>query len=178
MAALPRPLLGFLGTVRADRLDIPLVESLGAAFPGGTLLFAGREHDDGRGGLARLRSIPNVRLLGPRPRSEVPALAAAMDVAVAPYADGRLNRACWPLKVLDALAAGRPAVCAPARTDLVEIRDAAAFAGDPASFAAAVRAALAEGNGPEAAARRRAAVADLSWDRIARRFADLAAGPR
>jgi len=175
-ASLPRPVLGFVGTVRADRLDLDILEHLSRAFPGGTLLFAGREFDDGGGSMARLRALPNARLLGPRPRSEVAAIVGALDAAVAPYGDGRLNRSCWPLKVLDALAAGRPAVYSPPRPDLGEIADCVAWASDPASFEQAVRRALEEGNGPEAEERRRAAVADLTWTRVAERFRGLA-GP-
>ena len=44
------------------------------------------------------------RVLGFRPRDRIPDYVAAFDVAVAPYRDCLVNRSCYPLKVVEALA--------------------------------------------------------------------------
>jgi glycosyltransferase involved in cell wall biosynthesis len=59
-----------------------------------------------RGLLAR----PNVRLLGQRPRAELPALVATFDVALVPYVRSLQTAAVFPLKLHEYLAAGRRVV--------------------------------------------------------------------
>jgi glycosyltransferase involved in cell wall biosynthesis len=174
LAGLPRPILGFVGTLTAERMDIGTLEAVSRAFPGGTLLFAGDEIESPEGGLARLRALPNARLLGFRPREEVPGIVRALDVALCPYRDTAINRHCYPLKVVDALAAGRPVVYSPARGDLQELAPLARFVGPREEFVAAVRDALSEGSPPALEERRRTAVRALSWEVLAERFAAAA----
>ena len=81
-----------------------------------------------------------------------------------PYTLSDFNRASFPLKTLEYLAAGRPVVATrlPAiewlGTELVRIED------DAERFADAVDAAIAEGLGADMVAARRAFAAEHSWD--------------
>ena len=53
---------------------------------------------------------PNVHWLGTKPFAELPSYLGAIDVGLTPYAQSAFNRASFPLKTLEYLAAGRPAV--------------------------------------------------------------------
>jgi glycosyltransferase involved in cell wall biosynthesis len=58
--------------------------------------------------LRRLRRLANVDLAGPVPAATVPAEIEGSDLCVIPFRAGPLIRATDPLKVYEALAAGRP----------------------------------------------------------------------
>jgi len=172
LEGLPRPLLGFAGTVNVERLDLPLLISVAKARPDFGFALVGSAVGTLPEGLTELA---NVRVLGFRPRERIPDYVAAFDVAIAPYRDCRINRSCYPLKVIEALAMGIPAVYAPRRTDLEELSPYVRYAGDADGFLVAVDDALTENELPRAADRRRCAARDLGWDRLTERFLGLAA---
>jgi glycosyltransferase involved in cell wall biosynthesis len=116
IAHLPRPLLGYVGSVEG-RVDWPLMRRLGEAFPDASLVIVGRPplpgrrppswHDEWRA----LAERPNVHALGWRDQAELPAYYAAFDVSLIPYRiDDPFNRACSPTKIMDGMGSGRPIV--------------------------------------------------------------------
>ncbi|MBX7116027.1 MAG: glycosyltransferase [Myxococcaceae bacterium] len=66
----------------------------------------------------RRRLPPNVRALGPRSIEQVPAYLAHTDIALLPFAPGKVSTAVSPIKVFEYLFMGKPVVA----TDLPEIR--------------------------------------------------------
>jgi teichuronic acid biosynthesis glycosyltransferase TuaH len=107
---LPRPVVGLVGQL-SDRIDISVLEVIASA--GYSLLIVGPL--DPRWGGARfnaLTSMPHVCYAGSVPGSAVPDYLAAMDVGITPYRDTPFNRASFPLKTLEYLGAGVPAVSA------------------------------------------------------------------
>jgi teichuronic acid biosynthesis glycosyltransferase TuaH len=92
-------------------------------------------------------------------------------VGLVPYRDTVFNRASFPLKTLEYLAAGRGAVA----TDLPAIRwlhtDLVDVASDPVAFADAVDRALPLPRSSSLVARRQALARDHGWDRRAAAFA-------
>jgi teichuronic acid biosynthesis glycosyltransferase TuaH len=158
---LPRPIAGFIGHL-SNRIDVALLEAIAAR--GRSLLLIGpRQATFAVERVERLFALPNVQWVGERSYRELPSYLRAIDVGLVPYTDSAFNRASFPLKTLEYLAAGRPVVATrlPAiewlATDLVRIAE------DPESFADAVDAAIDEGVGPEAVARRRAYADQHSW---------------
>ena len=168
---LPRPLVGYVGDL-SRKIDQELLAAAVRALPEATFAFVGPP----RTGLAALRRLPNVRLLGPRPHDDVPRYLKAFDVGLVPYHRTRFTAHIYPAKLAEYLAMGLPV----AATDLPEIRrlNQEHVAGAPgplihvgadaAGFAAAIRAALTDRT-PAAAARRiRVAEANTWGTRIAR----------
>ncbi|HEY3607544.1 MAG TPA: glycosyltransferase, partial [Pseudonocardiaceae bacterium] len=127
--------------------------------------------------------LPNVHHVGAVPFADLPRWLARMDVGLTPYTDSAFNRASFPLKTLEYLAAGRPVVGSdlPATRGLAqESMDVSAVAG-PAEFAARVRAVAAMPATPAVVRRRRAVAARHSWAARATRLTqlvDLATGAR
>jgi teichuronic acid biosynthesis glycosyltransferase TuaH len=163
------PIAGFVGHL-SDRIDIALLEAVAAR--GVSLLLVGpRQLSFEIGRLDRLLERRNVQWVGPKPFDQLPSYVRVMDVGLLPYADSDFNRASFPLKVLEYLAAGRPAIA----TDLPAVRaigDVVRIARSATDYADAVEEALAAPADAEAAAARRATAAGRSWDAAAARFAE------
>jgi len=105
---LPRPIVGLAGRLN-NRIDIHLVEAVADA--GFSLLLVG-PHDprwEPRR-FSALTARPAVHYAGRVPEKEALGYIAAADVGITPYTDSPFNRSSFPLKTLDYLSAGRPAV--------------------------------------------------------------------
>jgi hypothetical protein len=90
MVALPRPIAGFVGSVNLH-LDIPLIEQVAHARPSASLVLIGPysrgSYGDGMPDelLVRLRRLPNVHLMGPKPSEQLGAYINACDIGIVPY---------------------------------------------------------------------------------------------
>ncbi|GIH12935.1 hypothetical protein Raf01_11070 [Rugosimonospora africana] len=122
---LPRPIAGVVGQLSA-RIDIALLEAVVAG--GCSLLLVGPcdpRWEPER--FARLCARPEVQWVGFQPYESLPSYLGVIDVGLTPYVDSEFNRASFPLKTLEYLAAGLPTVSTdlPAtrwlNTDLVRI---------------------------------------------------------
>ena len=130
---------GLVGQLN-ERLDVGILEAVRA---GGTPLdIVGPRMDrdaNTRRELDRLLSAEGVTWHGAVPFEELPARMERMGVGLTPYADTAFNRASFPLKILEYLAAGLPVVS----TDLPAVRwldtDMIAIGRDPEDFARQVR---------------------------------------
>ena len=118
--------------------------------------------------------MPNVHLLGLRPRSDLAAYMRAADVCLIPYVTTALTRSISPLKLNEYLAAGRPVVSTPFSSALDGYEDCVAVVPDH-GFLDAVRSVLAdEGRDAPAAVECRLAKARAnSWEARADRVAEL-----
>ena len=135
--------------------------------------------------LAALAARPNVRYVGAVTTEQLGGHLATMDVGLTPYRESAFNRASFPLKTLEYLAAGIPAVSTvlPAAQWLREdLRRAGERTPDElltvgtgaAEFAAAARRLAVA---PPMADRCRAFAARHTWDRRAAAFATLLDAP-
>lgn len=175
---LPSPIVGQVGQLN-HRMDLALLEAV--ADQGHSVLLVGPR--SGPGGpdfderLARFVARPNVQGVGAKPFAELPSYLRVIDVGVVPYTDSEFNRGSFPLKTLEYLGSGKPVVA----TELPAIRwldtDLISVASEPAAFAAAVAAALAD-NDPQRAERCRTFASAHSWARRAEAFADAMGVPR
>ena len=173
------PVVGLVGHL-SERIDMGMLEAV--ADTGLTLLIVG-PHDPRwePQRFAALAGRPTVHYAGWVPTDAVAGYLAAIDVGITPYRDTPFNRASFPLKTLEYLAAGKSVVSTdlPAAHWLADDLAAAglaaagvlALAAGPDQMAAAVRAAAALGHSPELSARRRAFAARHSWPRRAEAFA-------
>lgn len=168
---LPRPVAGFVGHLNA-RTDLALLESVVAA--GASLLLVGpRDPSFEPDRLEALLTRPNVFHAGPKRFEHLLPYLKAIDVGLVPYADNRFNRNSFPLKTLEYLAAGRPAVSTPLpavrslRTELVSLAEG------PADFAAATMREAARPREAALLAARREFAAGHSWEARAELLAEL-----
>lgn len=173
---LPSPVVGFFGHL-SKRIDLEMLAAV--AHRGRSLLLVGpRQATFPLALLTGVLDLPNVRWVGAKPFAALPSYLRCVDVGIVPYADTPFNRASFPLKVLEYLAAGRGVVA----TDLPAVRwlatDLVTIASEPTAFADAVDEALTQGRPPDVVARRRAFAAEHSWSRRVRVLAEaLGLGP-
>ena len=106
-AQAPEPrVAAYAGSLDA-RFDAALVAAVARALPGWRFRLAGPADETA----ARLLSgLSNVELLGRVPPETVPGLLAGASVCLMPYRLDAFNDTLFPLKLVESLASGRPAV--------------------------------------------------------------------
>lgn len=105
MESLPHPRAVYVGTIDG-RLDVGMVEAAAGRLSTGVVVVVGPVHDTAQ--VAELRRIPNVVVHPPVTRSGVQAIMWSADVALLPHRQSPLTECMSPLKVYEALAAGKP----------------------------------------------------------------------
>lgn len=157
-----------------ERLDMDVLEAVRAA--GVPLLVIGprtdRDPETGRR-LDKFLSSQNVTWLGELPPAELGGHLATAGVGLTPYADSAFNRASFPLKTLDYLAAGVPVVA----TDLPAVRwlntDLVTVGQGSEDFAGQVQRVLAARRDPADEERRRQFAGLHTWEARATQLLEL-----
>lgn len=141
LAALNKPIIGLVGVLNRERIDIELLRHLARSRPQWSIVLVGPVWE----GLdvAALEQHPNIHLLGNKPRELLGRYLAAFDVCMLPYLLNDFTRNIFPLKLFEYLAAGKPFVSTPIPA-CEEFPGLIRTAPDHASFLTAVDQALAE----------------------------------
>jgi len=142
IAALPQPVIGFVGVIN-EKINLGLLRDVAQVHPEWSLALVGpvaqRFH---REQLAWLE-LPNVHFLGFKPVAELPRYVAACQVCLMPYKLNEWTRHIDPLKMYEYLAAGRPVVSTPIPSALA-FAPPLRLAHDVPGFVHQIEAALAE----------------------------------
>ena len=158
---LPSPVAGLVGTI-SERIDIGLLEAV-AATGMGLLLVGPRRSSFAPGRFERLVAQPGVHWAGPQPYAALPGYLRLMDVGLTPYVDDAFNRASYPLKTLEYLAAGRPVVSTPLPAAVGLGTDLVLLGAGAGAFVQGVRAAALQASDPRLVRARRAFASTHSW---------------
>jgi glycosyltransferase involved in cell wall biosynthesis len=162
VSSLPRPVLGFAGNFLASKVDFRLLEAVALALPQWTLLLVGPAAPETATALERLAQLPSVEWLGEKPYAELPRYVAAFDVGLIPYVANAYTRSCFPLKLYEYLAAGKPVV-ASGLPELAGMKPDVVLVDGAADFIQAVQEAV--GRNAEADRSRRGGIAaQNSWE--------------
>ncbi len=166
LAALPRPLIGYVGLL-SHFLDFDVLETLRRNRQGGTVVLIGPGSPATAAAVAEFGAREGVAVLGPRPYADVPAYMQALDVGVIPFrADDPFVQGINPNKVYQYLAAGTAVVTTPV-LDLSEQSPDLQFAATTDGWQRALGLALARAPEPE---RRRALARAHDWNALAERM--------
>ncbi len=167
IAKLPRPIVGYVGTLQADRIDVPLLESVVAANPRKSFVVVGS------GGLTwpsfsrrtelRLPQHPNLHLVGRKSFRESRAYVREFAVGTIPHLVNEFNRYTNPMKLYEYLAAGKHVV-ATRTAGFEQLGHLVHLASTPDEFNEAVLQALQE-HSSEQVMQRQAAAREHSWQR-------------
>jgi glycosyltransferase involved in cell wall biosynthesis len=107
MRKIPRPIVGFLGTIQYW-IDMDLLRFLAIARPDWSFALIG---PIGRlAQIDKIQHLPNVYLLGRKPYDDLPSYLKAFDVCLNPYVLDETAANCSPLKLYEYLATGKPVV--------------------------------------------------------------------
>lgn len=166
LAHLTRPRVGYVGNLAAYKCDMGLLEGVAAMRPDIAWIFIGGV---GRGEsgtpLQRLAAMPNVHLLGEKPREILAAYIHHLDVCLIPFVANETTRHSFPMKFFEYLACGRPVVTA-------ALESLAAYLEPPLVFSYRTRGELCvaidralKATDAETAGRRRRLAEEHSWNR-------------
>ena len=171
LADLTGPVFGYVGHIR-DWVDLPLLEKLADARPDATLVLIGPKGPSIS--LDTLCARKNVRWLGPKKQTELPAYISRFDVCLNPFADSALTAEVSPLKFYEYLATGKPIVSTPNPAQVREFADVSFIARNHAEFIDLCGRALAPRDSATVAAQLARADA-CSWDRRIARMREILA---
>jgi glycosyltransferase involved in cell wall biosynthesis len=110
IARLPRPVIGYVGQMIAERMDLDLIRFVAQARPEWSFVFVGPVAPHCQQQFCDLAKVSNVHLLGQRPYAELPALINGFDVCMMPHLVNELTQSMDPIKLYDYLATGKPIV--------------------------------------------------------------------
>ncbi len=162
----PRPadaeqlVAGFVGVLDV-RLDPAVLRHVASSRPKWRIRLVGPVENGFDA--AALADLSNMSVEPPIPHAEVGARLAEFDVGIMPYAPSPVYEHMSPLKNLELMAAGKPAVARPTPA-LEPYADLLRFAETPEGFVAELERAVAEDSPEQARARRRRAE-ESAWER-------------
>jgi glycosyltransferase involved in cell wall biosynthesis len=173
IAMLPRPRIGYVGTVN-DKLDFELLRYIAEVLSTCSLVLVGPiDHRHSDVDSLQGAGLDNVAFLGRKDVKDVPLYINACDVCLLPYKQNEWTHNIDALKLYEYLACGKPVVS----MDLPTARMHGAvirIADDREAFVAALKAALAESDA--AAVEQRLAVArQNTWDQRVALISELIA---
>ena len=158
IARLPKPVLGYFGSLDPWKMDVDLITFLASSRPDWSIALVGfiwYGFDP-----KRFEPCSNIHVLGPKPYENVPGYLKGMDVAMMPFPLNEITLNGDAIKLYEYLAAGKPIVSVPVPAALRN-RDVVRVARTREEFLAAIDASLHDS--PEARAQRLAAARRHSW---------------
>jgi glycosyltransferase involved in cell wall biosynthesis len=154
IASLPRPVIGFSGTI-GPALDAGLLGNLARLRPGWSFVLVGEK----RIGVCPL--APNIYYLGPRPPRELPNHLQSFSAGIIPYRVCPETETVHPVKTYEYLAAGLPVVSTPL-PEIRHLRELVGFASSAEDFIRRLEESIA-GDTPEKKAARRRFARESTW---------------
>lgn len=137
VAAIPRPIVGFVGAIRQRKVDVQLLAEVARSCPHWSLVLIGPVCETQV--KLRLSVLPNVHLLGYREYQTLPDYLRAFDVCMIPYrVDNEYIRNVFPMKFFEFLATGKPVVTT-GLPSLEKYGDVVAIAHSPQQFIEGVK---------------------------------------
>ncbi|MEE8574337.1 MAG: glycosyltransferase [Thermodesulfobacteriota bacterium] len=174
ISAVAPPVIGFTGGIWGI-FDLQLLKFIATERPEWHLLLVGNLSESAPGSFCaefeELTVLENVTWLGWRDYETLPGYLKAMDVCLLPYVIDDWTKNCYPSKLHQYLAAGKPVVS----TDLPEIRpfkDVVRIANSREEFLTMVEESLAEKDESLVSERIRVA-SENTWDVRARKIAEV-----
>ena len=159
---LPRPLIGYFGTIER-RMDFALLQELVNANKDKSFVFVGPASPEVIP--EWFHHTPNIYLRGRTPYAEMPSIVKGFDVAIIPFKKDAVSRTIFPLKLFEYLGSGKPVVITDFNPDLKEFTgNTVPFCGDAKSFSEAIDQALSNDTA-EKKEERMAVAANNTWEK-------------
>lgn len=106
---IPKPRFGFVGGMK-NKIDFSLVAELADTERGWSIVLVGSVSDWGNPEFEKILNRKNIYWLGEVATQEVASYMHCLDVGLLPYKDIEYNRAVFPIKLFEYLAAGLPVI--------------------------------------------------------------------
>lgn len=159
VAGIEHPVAGFVGGI-SDWVDVCLIGAAAQRMEQVNFVLIGPALTD----VSCLEQLPNVKLLGQRPYTSLPAYVRFFDVCLIPFKINKLTESVNPIKLFEYLSAGKPVVSTPL-PEVLAYSEVVAIAAGVEETVSAIRKALEPASQSEASQRRRQQVGkENSWD--------------
>ncbi|MBC2694135.1 MAG: glycosyltransferase family 1 protein [Desulfobacteraceae bacterium] len=109
MQSIKKPIVGFIGGMVSSKMNWDWIEKLSRSLPYLSITLVGPETEPAP---SKIKGLPNVYFLGAKPFHNLPEYLKAFDVGIIPYKEGEFLRNCFPTKIFEYFAAGKPVVSA------------------------------------------------------------------
>ncbi len=169
--SIPRPIIGFSGTINHEKIDFELIDLLSSIRPQWSFVFVGR--------IYRNTVIPsciqdkkNVYFLGEKKYSEVPHYVKLFDVCTIPYKVTRVTKDIQTVKIYEYLATGRPVVTT-YMPQLLHLKGVIEIANDRDEFLEKVESSLKTGDTSTLREKRIAIAKQNSWANRAQKIEEI-----
>jgi teichuronic acid biosynthesis glycosyltransferase TuaH len=107
-------IIGYVGSLNGQRLDILILEHIALSFPDCTILLVGPEDDLFK--ISHLHQIENIYFTGQKSVNELPAYVKAFDVCINPQLINAITIGNYPRKIDEYLSTGKPIVATSTKT--------------------------------------------------------------
>lgn len=108
MAAIPGPVIGYVGALQSIRLDVELLAGLAAQRPDWSIVLVGPEDEVFKA--SKLHQLKNVYFLGAKPGDSLPAYINSFTVCLNPQVVNQVTIGNYPRKIDEYLAMGKPVI--------------------------------------------------------------------
>jgi glycosyltransferase involved in cell wall biosynthesis len=105
---IPKPIIGYIGTLVTLRLDIEIIRHIATQKPEWNIVLVGPE-DEGFSS-SGIHKIKNIHFLGSKKETELPSYLSAFTVAMNPQLVNEVTIGNYPRKIDEYLAMGKPTV--------------------------------------------------------------------
>jgi teichuronic acid biosynthesis glycosyltransferase TuaH len=160
IAAIRRPIIGYIGAVLSHRLDIAMLMELATRKPEWSFVFVGKPDETFKN--SALNQLANVHFLGQKEEKVLPDYLAYFDVAMNPQSINEYTIGNYPRKVDEYLALGKPVVATETVTMNI-FKDVTYLGKTAADYIQLIERALKE-DSPELARQRIALAATHTWE--------------
>lgn len=171
MQDIPRPIIGYMGTINSTRLDGDLLYQIISQRPDYSFVFTGPEDDIFRRN--RIHSLKNAYFTGQKKVDELPAYIAAYDVCINPQMVNEITDGNYPLKIDEYLAMGKPTVATSTHTMRHIFANHTHLATTPEEWLSAIDRAVTEADDEELAKQRIAFAETHSWGHSVKKIYDM-----
>jgi glycosyltransferase involved in cell wall biosynthesis len=137
MVQIPKPIVGYTGSICGHTVDYTLIGELADLLPQMSFAFVGKVYDN-----LPFIGKKNVWILGQKSYADVPNYGRMFDVTIMPWRQTDWIKACNPVKLKEYLALGKPIVSTPF-PELEKYSGLIYVAKTPCEFAACIKKALA-----------------------------------
>jgi teichuronic acid biosynthesis glycosyltransferase TuaH len=108
------PLIGYVGALNSERLDLKIIEHIAHTYPLYTVVLVGPEDEVFR--TSNLHELDNVVFLGQKAVSELPGYINAFDICINPQLVNEITIGNYPRKIDEYLALGKPVIATHTKT--------------------------------------------------------------
>lgn len=160
LQGLNTPLIGYVGALNSERLDLNIIEHIAITYPSYTVVLVGPEDEVFKNSI--LHDLNNVVFLGQKVVKDLPGYIKAFDICINPQLVNAITIGNYPRKIDEYLAVGKPVIATHTKT-MEAFKDYVYLGESKEDYAALIAKAISE-NSEEEINRRKEFAFTHTWE--------------